>query len=116
MSSADAGDRAERDFRLAELGGIGGDDDVAHHGEFATAAEGVAADGGNGRLAAGGQAAAADAGEVGIEHVDEALRLHFLDVGAGGKRLFIACNEDAADGGVILEIVDRGRDFAKHAE
>ena len=61
-------------------------------------------------------AVAADRGEIAGEHVDEALRLHLLDVGAGGKGLLAAGHDDAADLVVGLEIVDRGRDLAKHAE
>ena len=110
------GNGAERDFRLAEFRGVGGDDDVAHHRQFAAAAERIAADGGNGRLAAVGDAVAADRDEIAGKHVDEGFRLHFLDVGAGGEGLFAAGQQDASDPVVGFEIVDRGGDFAKHAE
>ena len=63
-----------------------------------------------------GDAVAADGGEIAREHVDEGFRLHLLDVGAGGKGLFAAGQQDAADVVVGLEIVDGRRDFAKHAE
>ena len=116
LGAADARDGAERDFRLAEFGGVGSDDDVAHHGELAAAAERIAADGGDGGFAARGDAAAADRGEIAGEHVDEAFRLHLLDVGAGGKRLFAAGEQDTADIVIGLEVVDGRRDFAKHAE
>src|SRR2546430_1438908 len=43
---------AELHFRLAELGGVAGDADVARHGQFAAAAQGEAVDGGNHRFAA----------------------------------------------------------------
>ena len=39
LRAADAGDDAELDLGLAELGVVGGDDDVAQHGELAAAAE-----------------------------------------------------------------------------
>ena len=116
LGAADAGNGAERDLGLAELRGVGGDDDVAHHGELAAAAERIAADRGNGRLAAARDAVAADGGEVRREHVDEALRLHLLDVGAGGKGLFAAGHDDAADRVVRLEVVDGGGDLAEDAE
>ena len=64
LGAADARDGAERDLRLAEFRGVGGDDDVAHHRQFAAAAERVAGDRGDGRLAAGGDAVAADRGEI----------------------------------------------------
>ena len=44
------------------------------------------------------------------------FRLHLLDVGAGGERLFAAGEQDAADLVVGLEVVDGRRDLAKHAE
>ena len=44
-------DIREADFRLAEQGVVGGDGDVAKHGEFAAAAQRVALDGGDDRLA-----------------------------------------------------------------
>ena len=52
LRAADAGDGAERDLRLAEFRGVGGDDDVAHHRQFAAAAERIAADRRDRRLAA----------------------------------------------------------------
>ena len=93
-----------------------GDDDVAHHRELAAAAERIAADGRDRRLAAAGDAVAADRGEIAGEHVDEGFRLHLLDVGAGGKGLFAAGEQDAADLVVGLEVIDGGGDLAKHAE
>src|SRR4051794_2713837 len=116
LGAADARDGAERDFGLAEFRGVGGNDDVAHHGEFAAAAERIAADGRDGGFAASGDAAAANRGEIAGEHVDEAFRLHLLDVGAGGECLFAAGEQDAADLVVGLEIVDGRRDLGKHAE
>ena len=46
----------------------------------------------------------------------KAFRLHLLDVGAGRKGLVAAGHDDAADRIVSLEVVDGGRDLAKHAE
>ncbi|MHC2841077.1 hypothetical protein ACVINU_004011 [Bradyrhizobium diazoefficiens] len=67
-------------------------------------------------MAAARNAVAADRGEILGEHVDEALRLHLLDVGAGGKGLLAAGHDDAADGIIALEIVDGGRNLAEDAE
>ncbi|MGY3239343.1 hypothetical protein ACVMAJ_006233 [Bradyrhizobium sp. USDA 4448] len=110
------GDGTERDLGLAELGGIGGDDEITHHGEFAAAAERVARDRRDGRLPAARDAVAADRGEILGEHVDEALRLHLLDVGTGGKGLFAAGHDDAADRVIGFEIVDGRGNLAKDAE
>ena len=52
LRAADARHDAELDLGLAELGRVGGEDDVAHHGELAAAAERVAGDRRDDRLAA----------------------------------------------------------------
>ncbi len=51
LGAAGAGHGAEADFRLAELGGVGGEDHVAHHRHLAAAAEGEAGHRGDHRLA-----------------------------------------------------------------
>ena len=51
LRAAGAGDDAELDLGLAELRGVGGDDDVAHHRQLAAAAEREAGDRGDHRLA-----------------------------------------------------------------
>src|SRR6266700_2378504 len=116
LGTADAGNGAERDLGLPEFRVVGGNDDVAHHRELAAAAERITRDGRDGRLAAAGDPVAADRGEIAGKHVDEAFRLHFLDVGARREGLFAAGHQNATDLLVGLEIVDRRRDFAKHAE
>ena len=50
LRAADAGDDAELDLGLAEFGTVGGDDDVAMHGQLAAAAEREAGDRGDDRL------------------------------------------------------------------
>ena len=50
LGAAKAGDDAEARLRLAELGLLRGDPDVAGHGQLAAAAESVAVDGGDGGL------------------------------------------------------------------
>ena len=52
LRAAGARHDAELDFRLAELGGVGGDDEVAHHRELAAAAQRKARHRGDHRLAA----------------------------------------------------------------
>src|SRR5205807_196760 len=96
--------------------GVGGDDDVAHHRKLAAAAQRVACNRGNGRFAALGDAVTADGGEIAGEHVDEGLRLHLLDIGARGKGLFAAGQENASDLVVGFEILERCGDLAKYAE
>ena len=44
------GHDAQGDFRLAEFGGVGGDDEIADHGQFAAAAQGMARHRGDDRL------------------------------------------------------------------
>src|SRR5262249_18343264 len=61
-------------------------------------------------------AVAADRRKVRGEHVDKAFRLHFLDVGAGGKSSFAAGDDNAADRLVRLEVVDGGRNLLEYAE
>src|SRR5436305_11233497 len=63
-----------------------------------------------------GDAVTANSGEIAGEHVDEGLRLHLLDVGAGSKGLFAAGQENASDLVVGFEILDRCGDLAKYAE
>ena len=87
LRAAHARRDAELDLRLAELGGVGGDDEVGHHRHFAAAAQREAGDRGDPRLAGRGDLLPAGE-EIGRIHVGEALGLHLLDVGAGGERLF----------------------------
>src|SRR5262249_15515565 len=44
--------------------------------------------------------------------LDEGLLVHLLDVDAGGKRLLVAGDDDAADRRVCLEGVERAVDLA----
>ena len=104
------GNDAELDLRLAELGVVGGDDEVALHRHLAAAAEREARDRRDHRLARARDAILV-AGEVAEIDVDVGLARHLLDVGAGGERLLRAGDEDAADVDVGLERVDRGVQF-----
>lgn len=95
LGAAAAGNNAQSDLGLTELGGLGGDDDVAHHGELAAAAQGVPGDRGDDGLG--------DAGDVGpvLEHVghvgvDEGVGGHLLDVSPRREGLLGARDDDGA--------------------
>ena len=105
LRAADAGDDAELDLGLAEFGVVGGDDDVALHGELAAAAEREARDRRHDRLARA-RGAVPGAGEIAEIGLDEGLVGHLLDVGAGGEGLLVAGDQQAADVLVGLVGVD----------
>ena len=69
LRAADAGNDPELDLRLAELGILGGDHDVALHGELAAAAERETGHRGDDRLARV-RGRVPGAGEIPHEHVD----------------------------------------------
>lgn len=83
LGAAGAGDRPELDLRLAEGGGGGAVDDVAHEGELTAAAEGVAGDGGDDGLADGVGEVGPGSNEVVVVRGGEAEGGHFFDIGAG---------------------------------
>ena len=81
------------------------------HGELAAAAERISGDRRDDRLAA--MADAVEGGEeIAAIGLDEGLGLHLLDVDAGGERLLVAGDDDAADRGVGLEGVERAVELA----
>ena len=108
LRAADAGNDPEPDFGLAEFGVVGGDDEIALHRQFAAAAEREAGHRRDHRLAYC-RGAIPVGGEIAEKGLVEGLVGHFLDVGAGGKRLVRAGDHHAADGGVRLECVERLR-------
>ena len=108
LRAADAGNDAELDLGLAELRGVGGDDDVALHDQLAAAAERKARDRRDHRLARI-RGRVPGGGEVAHERVDRGLVRHLLDVGAGGEGLLRAGDQDAADAVVGVEGGDRLR-------
>ena len=105
LGAAHARHDAELDLGLAELGVVGRDDEVAHHGELAAAAEREARHRGDHRLAPARHLlpAGEEIGQIGVR-VGE-LR-HLLDVGAGREGLLRSGDDDAADIGVRLEGVE----------
>ncbi len=71
LRAAHAGHDAERDLGLAELGLVGGDDEVAHHRELAAAAEREARHRGDDRLAGAAGTAPSRAKKSATIHVDD---------------------------------------------
>ena len=107
------GDDAEVDLGLAELRGVGGDDEVAHHRQLAAAAQRIARDGGDDRLA-DPRRWPRPRGRRGRRQKTsmKVLLGHLLDVGPGGKGLFRPGEDDAAHLVVGVGRRQRGRQFA----
>ena len=76
---------------------VGGDDEVAHHRQLAAAAERKARHGGDHRLANRRQRLPVARDVAGLVDVHVVEVGHRRDVGAGGKRLLAAGDDDAAD-------------------
>jgi len=108
LRAADAGNNSKLDLRLAELGGIGSDHDIALHGEFAPAAKRKAGHSRDNRLArlCRGIPVRDEIAEIGL---DERLVRHFLDVGPGGEGFVATRDQHATDLVVTIEGLDRLR-------
>src|SRR5580765_7180537 len=108
LRAADAGNDSKLDFRLAEPGGIGGDYDVALHGELAAATKRKARHRRDNRLArlCRGIPVRDEIAEIGL---DEGLIRHFLYIGPGSEGFVATCDEHAADLVVTIEGLDRLR-------
>lgn len=97
LGAAPTRDGAEFDLGLAEVSGLGAVQNVAHHGELAAAAEGVARDGSDDGLL--------DARDQVRPRLDEGRRVrarkgeggHLLDVSARRERLFGTRQHDGRD-------------------
>jgi hypothetical protein len=98
-------------FRLAELRVVGGDHEVAHHGQFAAATQREAGHGRDHGLAdrADGFPVAGD--EVFLVDVGEGEFRHGRNVGTGGKGFFAAGDDHAADGLIGVEGLQCGTEF-----
>ena len=105
LRAADAGNDAELDLRLAEFGVVGGDDEIALHGQLAAAAERKARHRGDDRLARRRRLMPVRA-KIAEEGLGKILVGHFFDVGAGGKCLVRSGDDHAADICVGLECSD----------
>ena len=110
LRAASAGHGAELDFRLAELGGVGGIDHVAHHRHFTAAAQREAGDSSDYRLAGGFDAFPVAGDEIGLVGVHVIEILHEANVGSCGEGFFVTGDDDTADVFVGFEGVDRGTD------
>ena len=101
---------AEFDFRLPELRSICGENQVAHHGQLAAAAQREAWHRGDHRGPDRGQPG--PRGEpVAREHVHVGPLLHLLDVRARCEGLFGTGNDDAADAWIAIEALDTLEQF-----
>ena len=106
MRAASARYRTERDLGLAEARIVGGDDEVAHHRHLATAAQRIARDRRDDRLAHLAHALPADGDEVLQEDVLVGLLFHFLDVCTGSESFFTSSQHYATDAGVGFERIE----------
>jgi hypothetical protein len=81
---------------------------VAHHRELTAAAERIAGDGGNDRLAASGDFQPLSAAELDGEDFGKGFEFrHFADVGTGGESLVVAGEHQRADARVVVEGLHR---------
>ena len=104
------GNGAEIDFGLTELGVVGGDDDVAHHGKLAAAAERMAGNRGDDRLFEFGNALPGT-DEIALLRVHVVLLLHLRDVSTRGKHPIRAGQHDRGDIGIGIESLERLIEF-----
>jgi enoyl-CoA hydratase/carnithine racemase len=115
LRAARAGDDAEPDLGLAELRGLRGEDQVAHHRPFAPAAQREAVDRGDDGQAGAGQLLPGRGDEVLAIGLAERLGGHLLDVRASGERLLARAGQDeAAQPRVGVKRPERGLEFARH--
>ena len=114
LAAAHAGHHAELDLGLAELGGVGRDDEIAHHGELAAPAQGKARNSGDHGLATARHPVPADEE---IIHIGVGIGElgHFLDVRTCREGLVGSCDHDAADVTVGVERVQSLVDLAAEA-
>src|SRR6202040_1804388 len=101
--------RSEFHFRLAELGGLAGEPDSAGKCQLATAAEGEAVYGTDGRLSESFEEMKdALAEERKILAVEWSALRQFADVSTGDERFFSRAGENQhADGGVVAHFEQR---------
>ena len=103
LGSAGTGDNPQLDFRLPELGVVGGQDEIAHHRHFAAPAEGETSHRGDNRFTGFSDLFPRPGDEILAIDVGIGLWLHFLDIGAGGERFLTAGQHHAANRRVGLE-------------
>ena len=106
LGAAGAGQDAELDLGLTEFGCVCRIDHVAHHRQFAAAAQRKACHCSDDRLAAAGDAVPVAADVIGFVDIHEIPAGHGADVGAGGEGLLRAGDDHAADVRVGFEFVE----------
>ena len=114
LRAANAGNNAQINLRLTELGRIRGDDKIAHHGDFTAPAQRIAADCRNDRLAEALNRAVIFLKPVLLERVEKRVVHHFFNVRARRKRFLIPGQDDTANVVVALQLGQRGGHFAHH--
>ena len=95
-------------------GGVGSQNEIAHHGQLAAAAEGEAGHCGNHRLPDPQHRLPALADEILQQGGGMGAILHFLDVGAGGEGFFVSGQNDGADCRVVVERQELIADLLHH--
>lgn len=111
LATAGAGDRAQLDLGLAEVGPLRAVEDVGHHGELAAAAQRMTGHGGDDGLL--------DLGRELRPRLDEALRVglgegerrHLLDIRTSSERLLRAGQDDDRDAVRCIEVRQRLVEF-----
>ncbi len=111
LRAASAGNHAQLDFGLAELGRVGRDDDVAHHGKLAAAAQRIAGHRGDHGLADALERFPVARDVFAAVHVHVRPVFHGADVSPRREGLFATGDDDAADVGIGLECQQRGAQF-----
>ncbi len=96
---------AESDLGLAELGGLASDDEVAHHGELAATAEGIAVHGSNNRLLNTGHIVP-EGEHVHLVGIDVVLGGHLLDIGTSSECLGGTSDNNRANRGVLVKLLE----------
>src|SRR5205807_3392529 len=110
LGPAGARNDANLHLGLTELRRLGGNDQVAHESQLATAPQCVTADRGYQWLAERAKACPS-AEVVVIQHLDRARFRHLADIRARGKGALAAGQDHASDGGLAVEALQSVDDF-----
>src|SRR5206468_6060568 len=102
---------AQLDLGLAKSGVVGGDDEVAHHGQLAAAAQRKTADGRYHRLADAADLLPVAADVVLVVDIGKAVLRHGANVGAGREGFFAAGQDDAVGAVISFHGLERGGQF-----
>ena len=111
MCAPGAGDDAQFNFRLPELGGVRGNYEIAHHGQFAATTKSVARNGCNDRLATTVDPLPVLTNEVSHVDIHIAAVLHPLNIGTSRKCLLITGDHQGANTVICLKSIHGVCDF-----